>query len=270
MTHTSPRQEANRLRQIAILSPVLVALVVLVSVRALSPGPRGASAAPTPPDPAIAIPTEHLAMGTPTHCLPGRDRQVSFLSDTPLETIHGQCNQVHGYMVLDDAGLPRVGAWQLPVVSLRTGLTSRDEHLTRAEWLDAAAYPFVRFDLARVEDPQPVEDPSAPRTGARTIRCTLVGTLTLRGVSRPLVVPGAMVTTLPADTAPNAPVRGSLVALRGAFDVALGDFGIEHAMITQRGKVAPVLRMDLTLVHSTVPPEDQPGGPALATRSREP
>lgn len=268
---TTTNGQAFRVRLRRVGLPVLVAGAVLLGVKLMAPAPRGAVASEgSPSDPALPVPTAHAALGTVHHSLPGRDRQVAFLSDTPLETIHGRSNEVHGYLVLDAEGAPAAGAWRLPVASLRTGLPTRDRHILRPEWLDAGAHPFVRFDLERVEDVRPVDDPAAPSTGARTIRCTLIGTLEIRGIARPLRVTDATITTLPPDRTPHAPVHGALALVRGGFEVHLADFGITHPMITDRRKVAPDLRLDLTLVHSTVAPEEQPGGPALATRERAP
>lgn len=253
----------------ALLS-VGIIVAVLGTVRVLAPSPRSASAShtsePDQPDPRIAIPTEHATLGSVHHALPGRDVQIAFLSDTPLETIRGRSNQTHGYIVLDADLTPRAGAWQVPVAELRTGLRTRDEHLLRAEWLDAAAHPFIRFDLERVVDVEPVDDPAAVRTGARTISCTLIGTMQIKGTSRELIVPNATITALPADVSPSAAVVGELAALRARFEIHLADFGITHRMIAtdenDRGKVSPIIAIELTLVHATVPPEDQPGSPA--------
>ncbi len=252
----------------ALLS-VGIIVAVLGTVRVLAPSPRPASAGhfaePDRPDPRIDVPTEHATLGTVHHALPGRDVQIAFLSDTPLETIRGRSNQTHGYLVLDADLTPRAGAWRVPVAELRTGLRTRDEHLLRAEWLDAAVHPFIRFDLERVADVEPVDDPAAVRTGARTISCTLIGTMQIKGASRTLTVPNATITTLPADTSPDAVVRGELAALRATFDVGLHDFGVTHAMVATegntRGKVSPTIGIELTLVHATVPPERQPGAP---------
>lgn len=256
-------------RWIATLISLGIIVAVLGTVRFLAPPPRSAvgkqQEQTPPPDPRIIVPTEHAALGTVHHALPGRDVQIAFLSDTPLETIRGRSNQTHGYVVLAPDLTPQAGAWHVPVAELRTGLSTRDEHLQRDEWLDAAAHPFIRFDLDRVIDAEPVDDPAASRTGARTISCTLIGTIQIKGTSRELIVPNATITTLPADASATAAVAGELAALRARFEIHLADFGVAHRMIAtdenDRGKVSPIIAIELTLIHATVPPEDQPGSP---------
>lgn len=75
------------------------------------------------PEPSTPLP-EGAAL---YHTLAGRDAQVVFTTDVPLEKIVGKSNEVVGYAIVGPKDAPRkaVGAeWLLPIKSLATGIPS--------------------------------------------------------------------------------------------------------------------------------------------------
>lgn len=206
----------------------------------------------------LIVPADHQALGTVYHALPGRDRQIHFLSDAPFERIEGQSNAVIGYAVAGkDAkeSLLAAGEWHLPVEKIRTGNATRDEHMAQPNWLDAASNPNVVFRLKKLEDVVP-----GKANGSREYTATLVGDMTIKGVTRPIRIPEATIVFLPASAETEKIAKGDLLGIRCKYDVRLSDYGIQNEVITTRKKVAEILNMDTTLYMSTVPPEEQSDG----------
>ena len=194
------------------------------------------------------------AAGTVYHALPGRDRQIYFESDAPLEDIKGQSNQVIGFAVAGPASNPadlRAGEWHLPVRSIRTGIELRDEHLAGGDWLDAASHPNIVFQLDEVRDP------TLRRSGDgyRTYEATLVGEMTIHGETNAITIPGATLTFLDASDRTAAVAEGDLLRVRAEYSVTLSDYGVSHPVIGD--KVANTIAVTTTLFLSTVPPAGQ-------------
>ncbi|HYE02335.1 MAG TPA: YceI family protein [Phycisphaerales bacterium] len=229
----------------------------------VGPMPEGAALS-------LPVPEEHRKLGTVYWALPGRERQLFFVSDAPVEKMEGQSNAVIGYAVAGPKENPaalRAGKWAVRIDRVTTGIRKRDEHMLGSQWLDAGSHPEVTFSLREVADVRPVPRLSTAAEGTRSYMGTLVGELTMRGVTRPLSVKEATISFVPGVEAGDSGTRGDLMLIRGAFDVTLADYGIENDVIAVRQKIARVLRMELALFHSTVPPKEQPtpsvtpGGP---------
>lgn len=88
----------------------------------------------------------------------------------------GDFTDASGTLTLDPA---RVGAGKveisLPITSVKTTNSHLDNELKGAEWFDAAKYPTATFTSTSITS-----------TGPRT--ADIAGTLTLRGVTKPLVL----------------------------------------------------------------------------------
>jgi polyisoprenoid-binding protein YceI len=204
----------------------------------------------SPSGKSLIVPDAHQKLGTIYHCLPDRERQVYFTSDAPVEKIRGQSNQVVGYCIAgkDNAAAIQAGEWHLPVKSIRTGNSTRDKHLTQKNWLDAESHPDVVFVLKQVKDLRAEKD--------RTYAATLVGEMTIHGVTKPITIEGATIAPLPASAATQKTAKGDLMAIRAKYPIRLSEFGVENTIIGR--KVAEELSLDTTLYMSTVKPEDQP------------
>jgi polyisoprenoid-binding protein YceI len=196
-----------------------------------------------------ALPAELAGKGTVYHTISGRQAQVTFTSDAPLQDIVGKSNAVVGYAVAGPVGAPAAlagGRWLLPVASLATGIPLRDEHLAGDHWLDAGKHAAIEFALEKVEDIAQV------KAGAdfTTWTATLVGTMELHGVKKAFRVEKAKLSFLSASerTAKIAP--GDLLFIQCAYEVKLSDFGVTNGDIP--GKVADEIKLDQMLRLSTV------------------
>lgn len=227
----------------------LVSAVVASSALAAPPFAAAAKSGKT-----LVVPSELADTGTVYYALTGRDRQVYFESDAPLEKIKGQSNRVIGFAVAGPESSPAAlpgGEWHLPVESMKTGIALRDEHLASSAWFDAEAYPDIVFQLTEVEDIEPGK--SGP--GYTSYKATLVGDITLHGVTRPIRIEGATITFLAASDKTARIAKGDLLAIRTKYSVTLSDHEVSHPQIGK--KVADEVAITTTLYLSTVPPSMQ-------------
>jgi polyisoprenoid-binding protein YceI len=218
--------------------------------------PRPSFAAEAPGGQSLVIPLDQIVQGRVYHALPGRDRQVFFTSDAPAESFSGQSNRVIGYTVAlaGASGGLAAGEWHLPVDSIRTGIPLRDQHLTEITWLDVDAYPAIIFQLREFRDHVKTQEGE----GFATWTGTMVGDMTIHGVTRPMEIPDTTVTFLAAGPRTESVAAGDLLAIRSRFEIQLKDFGIANEAISIMKKVAEIVRLDISLYMSTVPPEQQP------------
>lgn len=202
----------------------------------------------------LVVPEDQKAKGTVYSALPGMDRQVFFTSTAPVETIEGQSNAVIGYVVAGkEPGSLVAGEWHLPVDSMRTGIPARDKHLTQETWLDAGKNPRIAFRLKEFKDATVTKEAA----GLKTYTGTLVGDMTIKGVTKPMEIKEATVTFLAAGPESAKVAKGELLAIRAKYDIKLEDFGVSNEVITTRKKVAEVVQVETALYMSTVPPEEQ-------------
>lgn len=210
-------------------------------------------AAHTKDERTLVIPKAHQNMGTVYYAITNRDRQVYVESNAPLEDIKGQSNRVIGYGVSSSStpGSLAAGEWHLPVESIRTGIELRDEHLASEAWLDAKSNPNVIFTLKETQDLNEVKKTNA----FASYTATLVGKLTLNGVTHDIEIPDATITILKAGDATKKVANGDLMAIRSKFTVALKDYGVDNPIIGE--KVAKNVSLDVSLYLSTLPPAEQ-------------
>lgn len=203
----------------------------------------------------LVVRSEHKNKGTLYYALTGKDPQIFFKSDAPLENIRGQSNRVIGYIVAGGSDAPAKlvgGEWHLPVDSMRTGIKERDGHMASSSWLDAESFPDIVFQLKSVKDVSLDKETEA----FATYSATLVGEMTVHGQSRPVTLQDARITFMPESEATRGVAIGDLMAIRVKYSIKLSEYGVKNDIIG--GKVAEVIEIDTALYMSTVKPEDQP------------
>ena len=89
----------------------------------------------------------------------------------------------------------------IDVASARTGDAQRDTAIPQAEWFDAGAFPQARFETASIR-----------AKGGNSYEA--VGTLTLRGISRDVVLPFTL------------DIQDGVAKAQGKLDLIRTDFGI--------------------------------------------
>jgi polyisoprenoid-binding protein YceI len=187
------------------------------------------------------------------HTLTGRDAQVVFTSDAPLEKIVGKSNAVVGYAVPGPSDNPAklaAASWLLPVKSLATGIPLRDEHMAGKDWLDAAIYPTIEFVLSKIENVKEVKRGE----GFSTWSVTLVGDMTLHGVKREVRVPEARISFFNESSKTKAIGPGKLIFLKCDYTVRMSDFAIQHEDVPK--KVSDEVKLSQMLRLSSATPDE--------------
>jgi len=203
----------------------------------------------------LVVPESDAELGTVYHALTDRSVQITFTSDAPLEDIKGQSSRVIGYAVAGPPGRRaqlQAGEWHLPVASMRTGIELRDEHLQSDDWLNADDHPHIVFQLAETRSVQPTKSGE----GFATYSATLVGDMTVNGVTRKVTIAGASITFQDESSRTRSFAAGDLLAIRAKYSVSLKDYDVSHPTIGE--KVSETVEIDTKLYLSTVPPEQQP------------
>lgn len=201
----------------------------------------------------LVVPADEASKGKVYYVISGKDAQITFNSDAPLEKIEGTSNQVVGYVVVaEKEGQPFdivAGAFRLPVDSLKTGIPERDEHLRGSQWLDASPHPDITYSITNVTKPKEAkaEDEFA------TYSARIVGMMAIRGVEDKLVTP-ARITLMPESDKTRTQASGDLMAIRCTFKVKLKDYDVD-VVANAKGKVSNSIAIDAFLTLSTGNPD---------------
>ena len=164
-----------------------------------------------------------------------------FKLDAPLEAIQGSANGVAGKIQFDPAN-PATAKGKITVEakSLQVPNAMMKEHLDGEQWMDVAKYPEISFELKELRN---------VKTEGETTTADAVGTFTLRGVSKEVVVPAKatfLKDKLGART--NGRMQGDLLVIRTTFSVKRTDFGINPG--APQDKVADVIELTLSIAGS--------------------
>ena len=227
------------------LAPAVFAAVAFITPIA-GAADRAASGA------SLVVPAAHADLGVVYHVQPGKDAQVTFTSDAPLEHIKGVSNQLVGYAVAGPADRPaalQAGVFLLPVASMDTGIPLRNEHMQGERWLDAGSHPDIVFSITATKDDTLVKSGD----GFTTYTVTLVGDMTIKGMTMEMAIP-ARLTFMAESDRTKARANGDLLALRCEYTIELAEFDVNGG---GAGKVADVIELDQALFFSTIRAEDQ-------------
>jgi len=226
--------------------------LALVALGALGLALAPAIAAPERTDSGktLVVPSEHMSMGEVYFAYPGKDAQVSFASDAPLEHIKGNSASVVGYAVWNpDTNTLEAGMFVLPVDSMDTGIPLRNEHMQGERWLHASEHPDITFKLTDSTSSQ-----LKRQTDSYTVyELTLIGEMTVKGETRNMRIP-ASVTLLPESDATRSRAPGDLMAIRADYEIELSEFGISDRAVGL--KIAETLEMETRMFLSTVSPDE--------------
>ncbi len=102
-----------------------------------------------------------------------------------ITKVRGIFKGVTGSIELDEADPARSSvSVSIPTATVDTGSEPRDNHLRSADFLDAASYPTIEFRSTGIE-----------RSGSRY---AIAGDLTIRGVTRPVVLDASFLGIVPS------------------------------------------------------------------------
>lgn len=165
--------------------------------------------------------------------------QVTFFSKTLLEDITGVSNQIKGSATFEIGNLAKSlkGSFSVPVKSIKTGITMRDEHLAGEEWLNAEKYPDITFEIKKVVKVKKEQD--------NKLVLNVDGEITIKGVKKPVNGDFTLV-YLDENEQTKKRAPGDLLNVRGKFGVKLSDFNITHQAIPS--KVADEIDIEVNIV----------------------
>ncbi len=132
--------------------------------------------------------------------------EITFRATSRLMNAEGHFGRFSGDVVADPAGLTGARiSLTIDAASLETGIEMRDKHLRSADFFDIERFPTIAFQSVRVE--------SAGR------RATVMGRLTLHGVTREIAVPVDVQITETALVA-----SGEFIVNRGEYAMNYNSF----------------------------------------------
>jgi len=162
-----------------------------------------------------------------------------FLSEAPIERIHGTAEGARGVIVIDLSDLTKTsGEISVPVAELKTGSPIRDEHLRGESWLAGDSHPRLNFvirDVSGVSTKQ--EGEILVATG------TVRGDFTMRGVTKPL------------SSTFTLKMKGARAKVELSFEVALAAYDIKGRDGVIGSKVGEKIALSGRLVGSV---KDEP------------
>lgn len=177
-----------------------------------------------------------------------REKNMKFTSDAPNEKIEGYSRFTVGYAVAgpeDNMAALKGAEFRLPVASIRTGNTMRDGHLQAENWLDAAKFPNISFKVKEVKDVKAQEGPKNPNIAG--FNATLVGDMTLHGVTKQMEIPAVKLRFLKESAASSVIGPGDLMFIECKYKVKFADFGVKNDAISDKKKVAEEIEITTSL-----------------------
>ena len=145
-----------------------------------------------------------------------------------IAKVRGQFQRWSGTVVVPDGDFRRASVnVTIDASSIDTGVTQRDDHLRSPDFFDVASFPDLTFTTDRV-------DPHGERL-------QLFGTLTIKGVSRPVVL----------DVEPQGQARDPWGNQRAAFTAKTSidrrEFGLIYNQVLETGGVMVGDRVDIEI-----------------------
>jgi polyisoprenoid-binding protein YceI len=171
----------------------------------------------------------------------GGRNQVTFFSTTPLEDINGTANGITGSVSFDVANLAMTlkGKLTVQVATMNTGIELRNKHMQSSNWLDAAKYPEISFEIKSVSDVKQAAD--------NKLEFKVKGDFTLHGITKE-VVANADATYLDENEQTRKRAQGDLLGVRAKFTINLSEYGVDNAVIGN--KVSEKIEVGVNVVAS--------------------
>jgi polyisoprenoid-binding protein YceI len=136
-----------------------------------------------------------------------------------VSSTKGRFAEFGGAIVLDEADVTRSRVdVEIAVASINTRDEKRDAHLRSADFFDADAFPTITFRSTRVE-------PAGPD------RLRVLGDLTIRGVTRPVVL------NVEVNGRNHTPWGGEVIGYEASTKISRKDFGLTWNVALETGGV---------------------------------
>lgn len=141
-----------------------------------------------------------------------------FHLDAPLESINGSANGISGAVTFDaEKPAATKGKIVVTTASLTVPNAMMNGHMHGNQWLDAAKYPEITFEVKELKNVKTTGDSTS---------ADAVGTFTCKDVSKELTVP-VNLTYLKDKLSQRVPnMKGDLLVIRTKFTIKRSDFNI--------------------------------------------
>jgi polyisoprenoid-binding protein YceI len=162
---------------------------------------------------------------------------AGFKLDAPLEAVNGNANGISGKVTFDPEN-PAVtkGRIVLATASLHVPHPTMKEHLHSAQWMDVAKFPEITFEAKELKN---------VRTAGDSTTADAVGTMTIKGITKDIVVP-VKLTYLKDKLGQRVPrMNGDLLVIRASFAIKRTDYGINPGKFED--KVSDTIELTLSI-----------------------
>src|SRR5713101_3229860 len=150
---------------------------------------------------------------------------IGFETHAPVETIKGNATGISGRVTFDPANPAGIrGKIVVAANSLHVPNPKMKAHLHGEQWLNAAKYPEITFEVVSAKD---------VKTEGDTTTANVLGKMTIKGTTREMTVPVKM-TYLKDKLKQRSGVEGDLLVLRANFSVKRSDFGINPGQLLNK------------------------------------
>jgi polyisoprenoid-binding protein YceI len=173
---------------------------------------------------------------------------ITFTSETEIETIDGLTHSASGQTWIDFEALKGKCSVKVPVDSLRTGVDLRDEHLRSETWLDQKKYP----DISLVSDGF---DLVAKNKDKGIYSAKFKGKLTIHGVTKDLETTAKVIKLSKEQS--DMMGDGEWVHVVAGFDVTLKDFDVVIPAGAVVAKVSPTWTVKFDCYATSAEPKDK-------------
>lgn len=172
---------------------------------------------------------------------------AKFTSNSPLESFEGNSQSLQGSFTLQADNLEQsFGKITLPVRSMKTGLSKRDDHMYGKDWLDAQNHPNIEFELKKLSSV------SVKKSDNAGVEFTAIaeGMCSIKGNAKPTKAKLSFKYVYESD-ATRKRASGDLVMIDADFSVSLKDFNILGRGDIIGSKVGENIDLDIKLFGST-------------------
>lgn len=161
-----------------------------------------------------------------------------FTLDAPLEAISGSASGISGTVAFDSANPAATkGKIVVAAASLHVPNPMMKEHLHGEQWLNVAKHQEITFEVISL---------SNVKTTGDSTTAEVTGTLSIKGVARPITAPVKF--TYLKDklgARSNGQMQGDLLVIRSNFAIKRSDFGINPK--APEDKVADTIALTLSI-----------------------
>lgn len=161
---------------------------------------------------------------------------VVFKTDAPLESINGTATGISGLVTFDPENPGAVkGKIAVQTATMHLGNPVQKEHLHGDNWMNVPKYPEISFEVSNSKN---------IKTEAGVTTADVVGTMTIKGISKTISIPVKM-TYLKDKLKARTGKEGDLLVLRSSFSVKRSDFRINAAKMED--KVSDEIELNLSI-----------------------